>query len=491
MINGTGGRIRRTHQWRIGAWTFFLSVLLFSSECPWAAVYEVGPGKEYETIGSVPWEALNAGDTVRIHWKSEPYREKWVICRVGTDQQPIVVTGIPDPEGRRPVIDGEDATTREQLDFWNEDRGVIKIGGANSPADTMPAHIRIENLEIRGGRPPHTFTGRYGITEYRDNCAAVYMEKGQHITIRNCILHDCGNGVFGSSGVKDLLLEFCHIYDNGIEGSIYHHNNYTECDGIVFQFNRFGPLRPECGGNNLKDRSAGTVIRYNWIEGGNRQLDLVDSDHEFLYTLPYYRSTYVYGNVLVEPEDEGNSQICHYGGDSGDTDQYRKGALYFYNNTVVSTRSGNTTLFRLSTNDESADCRNNICLVTAAGGRLAMTAGAGVLDLRNNWFKSDWVETHDTLTGIINDYGQIEGQDPGFVDHTAQDFRLTSASDCLNRGIACAGAVLPEHAVLWQYGKHQSREHRPKDAVPDLGAFERPAMVIPPFFMLLTAPPQP
>jgi hypothetical protein len=29
------------------------------------------------------------------------------------------------------------------------------------------------------------------------------------------------------------------------------------------------------GGNNLKDRSAETVIRYNMIEGGNRQRDPV------------------------------------------------------------------------------------------------------------------------------------------------------------------------------------------------------------------------
>ena len=466
----------------------FVCVPVFSPFYATAAVFEVGPGRDYENIGSVPWEDLDAGDNVRIHWRSEPYREKWVICRVGTEQQPIVVSGIPDAEGRRPVIEGEDATTRTQLNFWNEDRGVIKIGGANSPPDTMPAHIRIENLEICGGRPPHTFTGRYGLTAYRENCAAVYMEKGQHITIRNCILRDCGNGIFGGSGVKDLLVESCYIYDNGIEGSIYHHNNYTECDGIVFQFNRFGPLRSECGGNNLKDRSAGTVIRYNWIEGGNRQLDLVDSDHESLYTLPYYRSTYVYGNVLVEPEDAGNSQICHYGGDSGDTNQFRKGTLYFYNNTVVSTRSGNTTLFRLSTNDESADCRNNICFVTAAGGRLAMVAGAGVLDLRNNWFKSDWTETHDTLTGVINDYGQIEGQDPGFADAAAQDFRLTAASDCVNRGIARADVMLPEHAVLLQYRKHQRSEHRPRDAMGDLGAFERSSMLMAPTLLLLTGP---
>src|SRR3970282_1976293 len=138
----------------------------------------------------------------------------------------------------------------------------------------------------------------------------------------------------------------------------YEHNNYTEAAGIVFQFNRFGPLCTGCDGNNLKDRSAGTVIRYNWIEGGNRQLDLVDSD--VLYTDPAYATTFVYGNVLIEPDGAGNRQIVHYGGDGGDEAVYRKGTLHFYANTVVSTRAGNTTLFRLSSPDESADCRNNV-----------------------------------------------------------------------------------------------------------------------------------
>ena len=58
---------------------------------------------------------------------------------------------------------------------------------------------------------------------------------------------------------------------------------------------------------------------------------------------PGYRKTFVYGNILIEPEGAGNSQIVHYGGDSGDASIYRKGTLYSYNNTVVSTRTGNTT----------------------------------------------------------------------------------------------------------------------------------------------------
>src|SRR5207245_3371648 len=96
---------------------------------------------------------------------------------------------------------------------------------------------------------------------------------------------------------------------------------------------------------------------------------------------PRYRETFVYGNVLIEPDAAGNRQIAHYGGDSGATANYRKGTLYFYNNTLVSTRTDRTTLLRLSTNEEACDFRNNIAYVTAVGNTLALLDDTGVLNM--------------------------------------------------------------------------------------------------------------
>ena len=94
------------------------------------------------------------------------------------------------------------------------------------------------------------------------------------------------------------------IYDNGNVDSIYEHNSYTAAIDIVFEGNHYGPLRTDCLGNNLKDRSAGLVVRYNWIESGNRQLDLVDaSGSGQLWLEPEYGATFVYGNVLVDVAD--------------------------------------------------------------------------------------------------------------------------------------------------------------------------------------------
>jgi len=450
-----------------------IAIWALLSSTAWATIYDVGPGQAYATIGAVPWATLAPGDVVRIHWRATPYAEKWVICRQGTEALPIIVQGVLGPAGQRPVITGHQAVTAPGLNYWNEDRGVLKIGGANTPADLTPAWITVENLEIFSARPGHFYTDDGGFSgEYLDNAAAIYIEKGDHIVVRNCEFYDCGNGFFCASGTSDLLVERCYLHGNGISGSIYEHNSYTEANGITFQFNRFGPLSAGCPGNNLKDRSAGCVVRYNWIEGGNRQLDLVDSDT--LYADPKYATTHVYGNILVEPDGAGNSQIVHYGGDSGTTAEYRKGTLHFYNNTVVSQRAGNTTLFRLSTNEESADSRNNIVYVTAAGSALAMLDSAGQLTLRNHWMKAGWADSHSGLTGTITDLGgHVSGTNPGFADMANQVFVPVSfISSCINAGTDLAPEVLPAHDLVAQYGKHQYALVRYVVGGRDLGAFE-------------------
>jgi hypothetical protein len=441
--------------------------------------YRVGtdPGM-LANIGDVPWESLVAGDRVLIHWRDTPYKEKWVLCRSGTAGSPIVVAGVPGPAGQLPVIDGRDATTRTELNYWNEVRGVLKIGGASIPSDTLPSHIVIENLEIRSGRPPYTFTNHSGGADtYANNAAAIYVEKAAHLTIRNCILRDSGNGLFIGAydgQTQNILVERNWIHDNGIEGSYYQHNTYTAAIHLTYQFNRFGPLRTGCGGNNLKDRSAGLVVRYNWIEDGNRQLDLVDAeDSAVLVNHPAYSTTFVYGNVLIESDGEGNSQILHYGGDSGTTADYRKGTLHFFHNTVISTRSGNTTLMRLSTNDEHADVRNNIVYTTAAGSHLAMLGEAGTMDLRSNWLMDGWVTSHSSFFGSIVDHGSnIEGTDPEFRDFAGRDFSPSSGGTCENAGGELAAAALPDDEPTRQYHVHQRASNRSHDGARDLGAFE-------------------
>jgi Secretion system C-terminal sorting domain len=453
--------------------TFFITFNSLATD------YHIGPGQPLANIADAPWDALLAGDRVYIHWRSTPYKEKWVINAQGTAANRIEIIGVSDgPNSEQPVIDGDGAVTPSGLNYWNEPRGVIKIGGSNVPADGLPSYITIENLEVRSGRPAYSFTNDQGASEnYVNNCAAIYVEKAAYLIIRNCTLHDCGNGLFiGADGgqTEDIMIEGNSIYDNGIVGSIFEHNTYTEAINITYQYNHLGPLRAGADGNNLKDRSAGLIVRNNWIEAGNRQLDLVDAEgSSVLVNHPLYSKTYVYGNILIEPDGAGNSQIIHYGGDSGTLADYRKGDLYLYNNTIISTRSGNTTLIRLSTIDETANVFNNVIYVTASGSSLAMIGGDGVFNYYNNWMNTGWVDCHCTPSGTLNDLNNnVSGSDPLFVDFLNQNFRLQNASALIDQGSAIPSSLLPTYNISKEYVEHQSSVNRPVNSVIDIGAFE-------------------
>jgi len=458
---------------------FYSFFFLLAASGVRAAVYEVKPNTPLDTIAEVPWATLQAGDTVLIYWKPTAYKEKWVICRQGTAAQPITVRGVPNANGDLPVIDGNGATTPTNLNFSGDTRSVIKIGSANIPADTTPKYIVIENLDIKSAHPNYQFTDEFGATgTYSSAASSIYVEKGENITVRNCIIHDSANGFFVASSdelaSRNILVEGNYIFGNGIVGSAFQHNNYTAAIGITFQYNRFGALRMGANGNAFKDRSAGTVVRYNWIESGNRQLDLVEGEDSVLIrNTPEYRKTFVYGNVLIEPEGAGNSQITHYGGDNGDATTYRKGTLYFYNNTIVSTRAGNTTLFRLSTAEETCDARNNIFYVTANGANLALLDDTGVLSISHNWLKPGWRNSFSNSGANVNNNGtSVQGTSPQFVNEAAQDFRLLSNSAAINAGTVLNSEVLPTHNDVRQYVRHQSGEARPANGALDIGAFE-------------------
>ena len=474
-----------------------LGILAVAAALLPAATYEVGPGKQFSTIGQAPWATLQPGDTVLIYWSSTPYYEKWVINRQGTAAAPITVHGVPNASGQLPIIDGANAVEPSTLSFWSNGRGIIKVGGSRFPADTMPRYITIENLEVRNARQIYNYIPSSGPTAgmptpYADTAASIYVEKGQNITIRNCILHDTGNGLFVSSGgmglSQNILIEGNYLYSNGNPGSGTEHNLYTSALGIVFQYNRFGPLIAGSGGENIKDRSAGAVVRYNWIEGGNRELDLVDAAGDTVITSdPRYRQTFVYGNIIVEPAGIDNYSIAHYGGDQADTSYYRKGTLYFYNNTVVSTRTDHTTLFRPSTNDERVDARNNIFYVTAGGPTLSIVDLIGNVSISHNWAQPGWALSYGPFSGTItNDGTMVVASSPLFASESGQDYHLTAPSACVNAGTALHASVLPANDVTRQYVKHQSSEPRPSDGHLDIGALELAATATTP-----AAPPPP
>jgi hypothetical protein len=344
-----------------------------------------------------------------------------MISGVGTADQPIRVCGVPSASGARPVIEGADATTRPSLRFpfdGHQVRGLVVIGWrGDTPFSNHPQHIVVEGLELRGARRGNGFTDRTGARkEYAPNAAGVFVQRGSFITLRDLHVEANGNGLFiGSAGGEELtrhvIVEDSHVVANGYPTSDKEHNVYTEAFDVTYQRNLFGPPARDTsgmGGINIKDRSAGVVLRHNWIVDGAYLVDLCDvqetigpdrarpiSDPEILAR---YRESHVYGNVFVRGPKPG-AALVRYGGDSDMPERYRKGTLHFYANTVLIENAAHpewegTNVFMLLTEDESLQSRNNVYFaeVGAKPSRPIALIGSrdGVVQGRAS-FAGDWL----------------------------------------------------------------------------------------------------
>ncbi|MDB5391371.1 MAG: hypothetical protein JWM11_7017 [Planctomycetaceae bacterium] len=479
-------------------------------------LYDVGPGLAYTSIGAVPWSTLQAGDTVEIHGRATPYHEMILVSGQGTADAPIKIMGVPGPNGEKPIIDGQNAVLGPNLDYLyptgTPTRGLLTISPSSQDAwGYKPAFIEISGLEFRDANPGNSFTRPDGTTSaFQANAAGIFVERGENITISDCEIDHNGNGLFVASGdseevtSRNILVQGNSIHDNGNVGSDHQHNVYTEAIGITFEDNHFGPLLPGSDGSNLKDRSAGLVVRDNWFEGGAHLLDLVDAeDCPLAVQDPSYQQTFVYGNILVDTAGPGNSSnLVHYGGDSGDAASYRQGTLYFYQNTVMiqGTRSGTdarwfTDVFRFDTNQQIADIRNNIfyCGLPPDAPAGTDVTGLGLFDdtagtatFGVNWVSPDWhawrnddVPAGSSITGTSN-FLTNSANDPGFTDLGAFDFHLLSSSESIDQAGAQASAVIGKQDPVDQYVVHQSHIARiVVGSALDLGAFEGPAPVGP------------
>ncbi len=508
---------------------FAVGMLLMSAVgASLATTYNVGPTAGYlAKLSDVPWRTLNAGDIVNIHYQPNGYHEIIHISRSGTAAQPIIIRGIPDPAtGDLPVIDGNGAIMDPHVDFRStvfENFGVIIVTAAKKNYNygvTFPSWITIESLDIRNALYKKdgslSFTDVHGKNRIFDPFACgIYIEFAQHLTIRGCEISFNGNGIFANSKnqaaqcSKDLLIEANYIHDNGqpvipgLSNGFHEHNVYIESDGAVYQYNRFGPLRAGCHGTMIKDRSAGTIIRYNEAISTECSNIFAILDPQggsgYLEFKSYYPDAYVYGNVItMKPSSNSQSSIVWFGAYNGKTfyPTEHRGTLYFYNNTVVN-HQGNVSIFELTdlpytpTPDifEKVDCRNNIIYTDTSvnanvykATRMIISGANAHLDMGKNWLSPKttklWLghEGGSVVSGwanqIVGDAGNLN--DPHFVDMATRNYRLTTASKSVDQ----AGVLNPEvltHGfnITEQYNPPMKHRSRPVLGVAsDLGAYE-------------------
>jgi hypothetical protein len=468
--------------------------------------YAVGPGQALTALEQVPWERLAPGDTVRIHYSTTPYRGKFLLAARGTAAKPVRVCGVRGPNGERPVIDGQGATTRPALlaafegsaSDIQQSRALAMVTKLASDAWTdRPAYLQIDGLKFTHAHPAYPFRDAAGaVKTYADFGACVWIDRGDHITIADNELTDCVMGVFsrsaddGSGAVtENLRLVGNVIHGNGLAGSESEHNTYTQGLGVVIEHNVYGPLRAGAGGNAIKDRSAGLVVRYNRIEEGAHAIDLVEAEDFPLLALSRadYRTTLVYGNQIRKNGDTGS--VIHYGGDHyGSTPGalwgepiFRKGVLQFFHNTVIVTGSG-AAVFQLSTTEERAEVWNNAIVFASTVAEKSLRAGqsvqppwvtGGIVHLGRNWLSVGWqdIDQWHTLTGqLLLAVAPLVGLRSPLV---AGGWVPLPGSALVDAAMA-APAGLAAVPVLWQLdavGRTQARVS--KGAAPDLGAVEQ------------------
>lgn len=472
-------------------------------------VYNVGPGQANASVGSVPWLSLGPGDRVNIHARPAAYKEKILIVGQGTSNAPITVCGVPDAQGNRPVIDGNGATTRPGMvsDFAaTANRGVITFAAPeDTPYGTKPRYVVIDGLEVTGAYGGNTFTDHAGVTTtYPVNAAGIFVERGQWITVRDTVIRGNANGLFVASASDNttdmtshsahILVEGNHFTGNGTTGSDQQHSSYIAAEDVVYQFNRYDELRAGAGGADLKDRSAGTVARFNWFNGGGRALDLVDSeDSPLIASLPSYRQTWAYGNVIDVKGDDRISRAVHYGGDTGDASLYRKGTLYFFNNTVVvqqnredATPAGpnySMQLFTVETTQETIEVWNNAVLAGPSTPGQApvdffLYRNSGTYHLGGNVFSDNInvagnpAEANGVITGA-NEVTKVQAGSFGFGSVASGDYRPSAGSPLVDSGVAAPVGIPARHALAFQYHQHAQADGRPVNgAGVDIGALE-------------------
>jgi hypothetical protein len=480
--------------------------------------YDVGPGQPLAKLSTVPWMSLKPCDNVRIHYSPTPYREIVQIGNRGAANKWIRVTGVPGPNGELPILDGSGAVAPAYLSFSNpvfEGLGMILVlPPMAAPYGYKPGYLEISNLEIRGASMRSQFTKRSGqVTPWARFASGIYIERAEHVTIRNCNLHDNGNGLFQNSKYaeaaqsRDLLVEGTWFHDNGNPGSASEHNAYTEGVGTVYQYNDFGALMPGALGEDLKERSVGLTIRYNHFEAAQHLLMLVDpeSNHDWevvqrdAWGNLLIDAAYVYGNELVMKNPASGPLPWEISAlVVGDPTSLagRSGKVYFYANTVVSLQDkgwwaiSNTPAFALFRPGVQVQARNNVFLaLSATAGAVprpfSMFAFYGEGDIASNWISKGWFPSdpnphpvgasvlwfgtpwNGSGMGIVLNNAQNA---PGLVNATGGNYHLIAGSPL----IGAAAALDPEIAktgnlpTLEYAGRGQSK---PRSSMMDLGAY--------------------
>jgi len=424
-------------------------VLLAALATPAAQVYQVGPGKTYPTLASLP--ALAPGDIVEVYSGTYAETKRW--SNPGTAAAPIIIRGM---GATRPIID---ATGKNVNGVLPNPRAVFQVEAS---------YVVIENVELRNARNGDNGAG-VRVTSFGATTVGVVL--------RNLKLTSCDMGLQNDSS-DNLLIESCEIAGNGTSlRDGYSHNVYL---GGIKTTLQYCWIHDSTNGINFKTRGHYTELLYNYIsDSQDGELDLVDDP----VTATANSHVVMIGNVVVsKPRLSGynSTRFIHMGQDSGGN---RLGTLYLFNNTLV---AGEASIAFLNTNASGSSivARNNIFVGSS-------TLGSGTIGGSNNWVPSGMT--------VPGGFAGATGSSPGFVNPGSRNYHLTSTSPCRNIGSASliyadGGGASKSGTPTREYVHPLQSATRAVDGALDAGGYESggstavaPSITTPPASQTVTA----
>lgn len=420
--------------------------MVFTASEAAAAVYQVGPTRQYTELGQVT-NLLAPGDTVEVDGDATyPGGVRFEVN--GSPAQKVKIVGIP-INGKRPVLSG----------------------GGNT-IEAAGDHYEFSGLELTGG------TSR------------CFFHHANDVTLRDAFVHDCPKqGVLGADNDSgSFLMEYTEVTRCGggtQDHQIYMATDETTFPGSVFRM-QYCYIHAANGGNNVKSRAERNEIYYNWIEGGfYHELELIGPDPAGGAGTTAREDSDVVGNVLVKTRDFA---VVRFGGDGTGASS---GRYRFVNNTVLTAENGSSAVFRLFDPLQSVQMHNNVFTVLGAGSvNLLREVEALWTDGRQVSGSNNWTKTGST--NVPSEWtGTLTGDDPGFANAATFDLRPSAGSPLLDAGSAAANgpanfefpsplpvpAALPPDRIV---GAPGSGEGRPVMGTLDIGAYELgPAVLLP------------
>lgn len=501
-------------------------------------IYEVGPSRAYTELDQVPWLSLKPCDIVLIYYRDTSYHNIIVLTSRGEPNQWITIRGIPGPNGEKPVLDAQNAIMPygTGANEYSDAVALIEIMAPSKRdfADTLkmhpyyqPGYLHISGLRLIGANYLNQVKRAFGSGGVQNIRTEAWTVKGSsasprsgisanfvdHLVVSNCDFIENGWGVFIKSDSNtqqshDILLSYNYFYHSGFDQHPGEHNAYIDAIGVVYEKNYFNEPVWGFGSLNVKDRSPGSVFRYNFFRNGQHLIGFQDHDLDngdiawthsaadnFGKTL--YSQAYIYQNIFlkdISPDQAGvnpesPSPILSYGGGGLDWNNpacncvnSRYGSIYFFNNKVIGKIDKSMTyvlgpsggvytdlslpIFQLANSrlPTSVDARNNIFYMSSyssnkSAALFSLFSLQGIAHFLSNWSSAFILTQQLASDGSFNVGTPFDGSglgglsistgDPGFVDINSNNF-LAKADSISTKLTESAPVEMKERKLIPQ-----------------------------------------